>query len=402
MIKRWFIGFLLLLSLVGILRAQDATQPLILVKAGDLWEWTGSPTLRQKTQWGYNSQLVLSPTNDEVAYNSLPQMVVDWFKSQPGGGGDSPLPSNIWVITTQTSDAAYRIADQPADASFMLPNVAGKSLARANPFWSPDGTQIAWAEQNLSGDQTYRLMVYDKASQTTRTLADGLPQQMGLGTYFEGIWTEQGIVMVSHALSDTSPTGTSATYMLFDPVTGEKKFDIAADRITVKDDTLDPRITFPIQYQGKTWLAVGYFGQKTGPLWKLIDLDTGQFTGETANIVGYASGHAETSLRVIPVFPPNKIGYYVIQQANGAIVQLNTDPKMVTSHFALSPDGNAVAYQLHNIDNFESNTTVYIWRDGVITTVPQTEFPAIISDFVWGSITWEVGGEGPGIGAPGS
>lgn len=402
MIKRWFIGFLSSLLLVGIVSAQDtvATQPLVLVKAGDLWEWTGGPTLRQKTQWGYNNQLVLSPLNNEVAYSSLPQIVIDYLESRQGGG-DGAIPSNLWVITTASTDEAYRIADQPADAAYSNPNTPDNILYRANPIWSPDGTQIAWVETDSLVSTTYRLMVYDKTSQTVRTLASDLPQQMGLGFYFGGAWTDKGLVMFSNAIT---PDGRlEVSYMLFDPETGEKKFDLAANPITVKDDTLRPQQALPIQYQDRTWLGVLYVGQKAGARWQMIDLDAGQFTGETANIIGYASGHAETSLRVIPVVPLNQpVMRYVVQQANGANVQFSDDPNKQIMRFSLSPDGSAIAYQLYTPGSGEVDYTVYIWRDGVISVVPQTEHPAIISDFVWGSITWEVGGEGPGIGAVGS
>lgn len=399
MIKRWFINFLLLLSLVGASGAQDAAQPLILVKAGDLWEWTGGPTLRQKTQWGYNSDLELSPLANEVAYNSWPQIAIDFMESQSGGGGDGSIPSNLWVISTEASDEAYRIADQPADASFGNPNTPNKVLYRAHAIWSPDGLQIAWAEQDVN-DSTYRLMIYDKATQTSRTLVSDLPRQWGIGTYFDGVWTDKGIVMFNNELLDN---GFKKSYMLFDPVTGEMKFEAIVDLMTLKDGTLAPEDEMLIQYQGKSWLGVLYTGSVVSARWVLIDLDLGIITGEAANIVGYAPGHAETSLKVIPVPQPDqRLMQYVVQQPNGAIVQLTDDPKLRMIRFALSPDGNAIAYQLYNPETLEVDYTIYIWRDGIITAVPQTEFPAQIFDFVWGPITWEVGGEGPGIGTEGS
>src|SRR5687768_12651283 len=97
---RWLMSFLVCLLIIGSSIAQDeAAAPLILLikgkfgGEGDLWAWAGGATLHQKTRWEHNSEIRLSPINDEIAYSSTAQNVVEANIEGLSGGR---RPNNIW------------------------------------------------------------------------------------------------------------------------------------------------------------------------------------------------------------------------------------------------------------------------------------------------------------------
>src|SRR5512138_437455 len=137
-VSRKVIAFLIVCLLTGNLptTAQPAA-PLILNVRGDLWAWGGQgQALQRRTNWGYNKEPIISPLGSQFAYKSTATIAVDVIKREGGlGGGD--LPANIWVMDAASTNAA-RIADQPPDASLMMPNKPDKYIVRSRPAWSPD------------------------------------------------------------------------------------------------------------------------------------------------------------------------------------------------------------------------------------------------------------------------
>jgi hypothetical protein len=382
-LKRWLISLTLLLVLVSSTLAQDATQPLIILKAGDLWEWTGGPGLRQKTQWGYNSSIQISPLIDEVAYSSVATIVVDKMKQENEGFGGAPLPSNLWVITTNVSDEAYRIADQPADASFMVPGIPENTITRSGPMWSPDGTEIAWTEPLTPGGLIYRVVIYNKATQATRIL----PTEIGTeDKSLPGVWTDKGLVLTTYNFNDATITF-EPTYVVLNPTTGAQKAMIKPMPIPTANGTQRPMNAIPVLYEGGTWLAIMYTGDLSTPSqWILYNLETGeQRTAYNPPQASRFLASAGGSVTVKADILNNELLSYNAFAPDGSWIQLTNNPQKYVSNFALSPDGQAIAYQLGTLGTVERDRTIYVWRNGIIGTVPQTEDT---QEFEWAQPIW--------------
>lgn len=387
--KRALIALLLLLLTVVPSIAQDVDSPLILVKNGDLWEWTGGPALRQKTQWGYNYGLSKSLYTQEVAYGSVATVVVDYITAN-GGLGGGPLPNNIWVIASAVSDEAYRVADQPADASFMVPGVPENTLIRSGAMWSPDGTQIAWAETGYAQDGSYRLMIYDKASQTTRIVTTGLPQQYGMGAGLNGVWLFEGIVLYSYEPNPTDPSGAAWHIIIIDPGSGTIRATVALPTITTSDDSLMPWLKLPVLYKEHRAIGVLYIGQKATSQWYAVNIESGTLEAVSAAPIGRpALEGADSTISVVPrVMSNNAVGYDFFQ-ADGTPITLTHNARQYAYNFAFSPDGHTIAYQLATEGSYEYDHTVYILRDGHHGSVPQTDYASQVNEFVWGETWWQ-------------
>jgi hypothetical protein len=384
--KRWLISLTLLLLFISSTFAQDAEQPIIIIKGGDLWDWTGGPALRQKTQWGYNSGIEISPITDEVAYSSVATVVVDHLRQANEGYAGAPLPNNLWVITIGSSDEAYRIADQPANASFMVPGVPDTTITRSGPIWSPNGQEIAWTEQITPGGLMYRVMIYDKATQTTRTL----PTEIGTeDKSLPGIWTDAGLVMTTYTFNNSTITF-EPTYVVLDPTTGEQKTMIKPMPILTANGTQRPMNAIPVQYEGGTWLAILYMGDLSTPSrWILYNLETGEQRDApnppTATRF-FEDGHSAITVKAQIL--NNEVLSYDVFAPDGSWVQLTTNYQKYVSNFAISWDGQAIAYQLGTLGTVDRDSTIYVWRNGVIGTVPQTGGLGGAQEFAWAKATW--------------
>lgn len=198
---------------VTTMAVQAQTSSLIAFNQGDLWEWSPNGTTQRLTEWNYNGGPILSPDGRRVAYLSWSSETVEQFY-RPG------IPStaeNIWVYDLATADFD-RIADQSANPGNML---------RGVPSWSPDGTEIAWAEAETFptriGD--LRLRIYNLTTRSTRTLS----QSMSLGFQDGGqvflpqvTWGTGGIARLVYTMVEGRDV-MNILLELYDPNTGTKR-----------------------------------------------------------------------------------------------------------------------------------------------------------------------------------
>lgn len=220
-LQRLFILLTALLALSGLATAQTPVEPVILNFDGDLWAWEGAgQPLTQLTDWGHNYNPTLSPDGTRIAYTSYASLFIDWLKTVQGAGGFLP-PANIWILDLP-SRQTFRVADQPADASFNGPDAAGKHIVRQDIMWSPDGGSVAWIDIVIdSADvitdahtNTIRVTAYDLVSRRTQHLTTFLAADSSrrAGIEHRGLaWTESGIVVETRP----QPGESATTYRVY-------------------------------------------------------------------------------------------------------------------------------------------------------------------------------------------
>jgi hypothetical protein len=387
------ICFLVLLMIVRPTTAQ-ATHPIIFLRAnetiitgindynqpgelgyGDLFAYTpGDSESFRLTNWDYNRTPALSPDGTMIAYQSVPEAVVqqieagDYFFDY-----DQDAPSNIWMMNVTTLDAVRIAEQQPVQSAI------GRALLRSKPVWSPDNQQIAWLEfepvtDRLSG----QLVVYDRPSQTSRIWATGL--NMG---YFDG-----GIVHIPGLDGWASHIAqTKWTYGIPEDFAPEiSSYD--AGYVTTFIDENGAQRSEPVSitladvmsYQAYTWFwtrrgGMWFFAIHYPSGWQLLNPSTGE----------------RLALSEPPLLQtPSGNGLKLRQQEKQWFVR-NLDgsesllPASATQ-VAIAPDGNAVAY----VDGGKA----YLWHPDQPATLllPPAEQGWQILSLAWSPMIWNADG----------
>jgi LysM repeat protein len=355
--------------------------PIIISANGDLWSWEESgASLKQLTMWGYNQQPVLAPGGKLVAYNSIASVAVDYLKT--GGGGAGMLPSNIWILETATNNA-YRIADQPANATYGTGN--DNAIIRSTPSWSPDGTSIAWTELVFPG-AVRRLAVYDFATKTSRIIVPTLPEPYQDGGYITVpvSWGPDGIALINGTFT---PQTFEQTLYVYCP-NGELLYKAL----------IGPVNTQYIQHL--LWVQEGtkpYAAYLVGDKWNMLDAVSGVTTPRAMNGVPelYQRGSMQGSFSVYVMtrFVNNSPTYEWFVADKGQTFRLDAfsaQPEYLNNpeagRISIAPSADRVAF---------ITDAVYIWRNGQITKVPGSERNAIdpSTKLVWGTNLWRVRGQ---------
>jgi hypothetical protein len=387
MLKKLLLLLSVLIGGVTVGSAQTTSAPLVLVTQGDIWSWReGAADVTRLSTWGYNEQIALNPTGTQVAYHSWAAIVVEAIRREGGFSGGS-FPGNIWLIDTANGNG-NRVADQPADARFMTPDVPDSGISRSAPVWSPDGTQLAWTEFDYP-ESSIRVAVHDIATRRTTIIAEGLPQFTGaMPSALNGDWLETGIVFVNYMLNPRTnffntalliyaPDGTPLAE-LHVPETEER---FVMDVVFMRHDNTDVA-------------GILYNNQTENKLeWMLMDLATGELAPITT-VEGVASAAPDTSLRLRWQHHPTDayftITEYVVLDASGQPINLPLKPGNFIRTAALAPDGRAIAYHEYNPETRVDERELYVWRDGVVTLVPVPSDDSV-EEFAWGETMWRVG-----------
>ncbi|MDX2074967.1 MAG: hypothetical protein SFZ02_00930 [bacterium] len=379
--KRFILFSLILLTLGGVFRpaptvAQPLNMPLVMLIEGDLWTWNPqTEALVQLTTWGYNFKPVMSPNGDWVAYKSWATITVDAINANAPMNPVEP-PGNIWLIDPFTGDA-IRIADQPADAVFGTAS-NDRFVARSNPVWSLDGTEIAWTEF-IFPEYASQLVVYNIAAQTTRIAINGLPIGYEQSGPVDVVWGNFGIVYPTTNYN----AGTEQfedTYYVYDPNGGG-----GFNSFTIAD-----------QYEvnhGAFWFTGTEFinGMDNGVaiitgsnLPKLVNPLTGVTNDFMGMLVGYSAWQSLTQGNYVS-FSQYNVGsdYGLIWSSQSSDGRFLGDIGTSISYFdtfskmAISPDGLSVAY-------IADDGSVLVWQNGLTIQLPVSNVEAV----VWSPVLW--------------
>ncbi len=361
------LGIVVLLGVVvtGILpAAAQANSPLVFVMNGDLWKWSaGQAQPTQMTTWGYNFRPMMSPDGNRVAYKSWAQLSVNFLDN--GGAWAGDMPANIWVMDVETTDAV-RVADQPANASIDNTNGPVNSIFRSDPVWSPQGDALAWVEYV---NNAFQLVVYNFSINTSRVIAE-LPYPFMDGGIFVPApkWGYGGISYLYFGMDDDGQNFIQELYVY------------APDGTLISRTVVSPS---PENYL----LEDFWFGNNVGFLSNsgsvtVLNLDAktyGSANGVPSMQAG--GGASATFLQLVPGPSDGtaNIKWYVMDNTLNTLAELPYSGTWNNGGVAPAPDGFSYAFIAD---------ALYVWTDGKITKVPNTD-GILESNFGWGAgVAW--------------
>ena len=356
-----------LAALSGAVSAQYP-QPVILNLDGDLWAWEakGQP-LTQLTDWGHNHNPTISPDGTRIAYTSYASTFVDWLQTVQGAGGFLP-PENIWILDVP-SRHTFRIADQPADASFNGPEQPGTYTMRQGLTWSPDGKSVAWIEipvtpESALADGQYinriAIKFYDLATRETHFVdmfdVTGESPRTGIDQYGLG-WNGAGIVLEMRAAQFS---GGASTYRLYS-VTGDSYYDMVSSASGYTDS---------VTHNGEEYLVNSrHPGQWLN--WE---------TGETAPVAGHLELYSPTAPRGAIFYQVDGEWHLELPGQTPAKLAGQVQP------YGISRDGQAVLYGRYEIDpatGFYGYTVILHWHRDAVKIGHYENISALIGPMAW-------------------
>jgi hypothetical protein len=365
--KLLFVLSFAFVALSGVVSAQYP-QPVILNIDGDLWAWEakGQP-LTQLTDWGHNHNPTISPDGTRIAYTSYASIFTDWLQTVQGAGGFLP-PANIWILDLP-SRQTFRIADQPADASFNGPEQPGTYTMRQSLTWSPDGGSVAWIEipvtpESALGDGQYSnrtaIVVYDLASRATLTVdsftVNGGSPRIGVDRYGLG-WNESGVVL---EVRPPQFSGEETSYRLYKP---------------------------PLDFHNEiTSMATGYTGAIThnGEVYLVNSRQPKEWlrweTGERELVAGRLELYSPTT--------PSGAIFYQIDEEWYLELPAQTPLKLgdQVRPYGISRDGQAVLYGRYELNpdtGFYGYTVILHWRDDAVKIGHYENIAALTGPMRW-------------------
>jgi hypothetical protein len=350
--------------------------PLVMLISGDIWTWNPqTDALVQLTTWGYNFKPVMSPNGDWVAYKSWATIAVEAINNNAPMNPGEPA-GNIWLLDPFTGDA-LRIADQSDGAVFGDINGNDNFIARSNPVWSPDGTEIAWTQFNVPA-YTSELVIYNLANQTTRVVVSELPigyEQQGPA---DVEWGALGFVYLTYNYDQTIE-GFVATYYFYD-VNGN---NYNAITIPVSDTPMHALVWFTgTEFVNAMENGVAVINSTELP--QLIDPLTNNIVDFMGILVGYSAWQSLTQGNYVSFSTYNvDFVYGLIWSAQSSDGRYLGDIGTSLSYFdtfaklAISPDGLSVAY-------VAEDGSVLVWQNGLTVQLPVSNVEAI----TWSPLLW--------------
>jgi Tol biopolymer transport system component len=326
---------------------------------GDIYTWNiASQSLKQLTSWGYNSAPRVSPDGNWLVYRSMSRAAVSAMTQ--GLAMNVYKYANIWLLNPYTEEA-IRIADQPQNATF----TGGGLISRLEPVWSPDGTSVAWIENDVHGE---RVSIYTLSSKSTTTFPINLPPGCCEGaapTLYVG---RSGI-----AITNQEGTPVSSHEVIY-------VFDTSGQQLAKVDSGEKFHVYFG-------WIADGnsheYLGGEANGLFTLADpsgntqLTTPQSYPEMYN------PKAPDGLSANPVKYPNQWALTLHGQKLAEITDIRT-----ASDVSIAPDGQGIVYQqmVESADVPDGKVFAYLVNGQTIQITPTLHILAV----TWGATAWRI------------
>lgn len=366
-----FLAVVLALA-VGTPAGAQEEAPAILLIDGDLWSWLPpNGALRQLTTWGYNHEPVISPDGSRIAYNSAAEITVAAIEREGGIGGGA-TPSNIWLMERATGEA-FRVIDQPPDASLFVSGVPDKGVSRSTPTWSPDGAMLAWTELTYPEGE-HRLGVYDLASGQVRVMPLDIPEQYGVPTPLWVAWGGGGIAVRSITVEPATSAQMEAV-LVYD-----------ADGALVSETDLQATgDEFPIEFMWIEDAGVDYVGvlYNTGR-WALIDPAGAAMPMDGAPAL-YSVAQSPDGVSVTFRLSAEKDYEWSVVYADGRAEPLGV---FYPWQIAISPAGEAIL-----LCDYPDFGVLSLWSGGKTLTVDD-ESTRLARSAAWGPLAWRVWREG--------
>jgi Tol biopolymer transport system component len=326
---------------------------------GDIYTWNiASQSLKQLTSWGFNSAPHVSPDGKWLAYSSVSQAAVTAMTQGQAVNADSL--ANIWLLNPSTEEA-IRIADQPQNATY----ASGNLISRQGPVWSPDGTSVAWIEEDTHGE---RVAIYTLSSKSTTTFPLNLPPECCEGATPTLYLGRSGIAITNQ---EGTPSHTDEVIYVFNTL-GQQLAKIA------------PGENFYV-YMG--WITDGnnheYLGGDVNGVLTVVDplgnpqLVTSQGYPEMYN------PNAPDGLAAYPVKYPSQ---WAITRHGQKLAEIND--VWAASDISIAPDGQGIVYQQKveaaNVPG--GKVFAYIVNGQTVPIIPQLRVLAV----TWGATAWRI------------
>jgi hypothetical protein len=370
-----------ILSCAWAVGAQDEPSPIIVLHNGDLWMWNGADDgMRQMTFWGYNQQPIMSPVGTHVAYMAWAQVTVDAIERE-GGIAGGEVPGDIKILDVATG-LETTIAGQPPDAAFFAPDLPDKAVIRSKPAWSPDGTRLAWTEYDYPSESQNRVMVYRLDDGAVQITVSSLPLQAGVPVPMEVAWGKSGLILRSNTESTDEPGLFETTFLVYDPAETDKLLT----SIPIPENEARFLMGFiVVMYDHQEYIGAGY---NTGE-WDLFDPLTGDAIPAPSPPEMYSPSAPKESLSFMLLTSGSEGVRYQLLDTEGEPIGDPFDMGFdASTHMALSPDGQSVAFLPYEPDASTYNDWVRFVKDG--HEAPSVQINPYGFTFLWGPIAWRI------------
>ena len=328
---------------------------------GDIYSWNiASQSLKQLTSWGYNAAPNVSPDGRWLAYSSVSQAAVTAMTQGQAINADNL--ANIWLLNPYTEEA-IRITEQPQNATY----ASGSLIGRGMPVWSPDGTSIAWIENDVHGK---RVAIYTLSSKNTITFPLNLPPGCCEGASAELYRGRSGITI-------TNQEGT--------PLNSEQViyiFNVQGQQLT----KLAPGGNFFLRYG---WITDSnnheYLG---GDVSGVLTVFAPSGNVQPVTPEGYPEMYSPITPDELSIHPAKNPSLWTITRQGQSLADINNIKD--ATNISIAPDGQGIVYRPNaEGEDFPGNKLFVYLANGQTVPIIIPQLLSVI-DIKWGATAWRI------------